>query len=91
MILKLNEKNVEKEKKIQKRAVNGQPINLYVEMLIVADCSIYDDHQRFANTTNQDLVYLHMRIYFSHLVALVNRNTLKPYILVCMIINLTFL
>ena len=46
--------------------VTKQPIDLYVELLVVTDSSIFNDHQRYANTTNKDLVFLHMRIYFAH-------------------------
>ena len=36
-----------------------------MELLIVTDESIYKDHERYANTKNQNLVFLHMRIYFA--------------------------
>ena len=45
---------------------NGLPVPLYIEMLLVTDCTIYADHQRYANTNNKDLVFLYMRIYFAH-------------------------
>ena len=51
---------------VNKRSINEQTVSLYIETLLVTDYSIYLDHQRYANTTNQDLVLLHMRIYFSH-------------------------
>jgi hypothetical protein len=56
------------------RAVNGQPINLYVEALVVTDTSIYDDHSRFLNTTDQILIFTHMRMYFAHLIKGVNQR-----------------
>lgn len=55
--------------KRNKRAMqNGQPFQLSVELLIVTDPSIYLDHQRFANTTNQNLVFIEMKAYYAHLV-----------------------
>lgn len=61
---KLNESD---EKLRDKRAQrNGQPFNLYVEVLIVTDYTIYEDHQNYAQTNDQNLVFLYMRIYFAH-------------------------
>jgi len=37
-----------------------------VEVLIVADHSIYEAHQRFAQTTDQNLVFIYMKAYYSH-------------------------
>lgn len=48
------------------RSNNGVPFDLYLEVLAVADHSVYDDHQRFAQTTNMNLVFIHMKAYFSH-------------------------
>lgn len=52
----------------RKRALNGQPISLNVELLVVTDLSIYNEHVRYAGTTNQNLVFLHMKIYYAHLI-----------------------
>ena len=56
-----------KENRIVKRSTSGGPINLYVETLLVTDCSVYADHQIFANSTDQNVVFSHMKIYFGHL------------------------
>ena len=58
---------------------NKKPLSLYVEKLIVTDPSVYADHQRFANTTNQDLVFLHMKIYFAHYIAIINQKFVKTF------------
>ena len=46
--------------------MNGLPIGLYVELLIVTDLTIFEDHKRFAQTSDTNLVFLHMRTYFAH-------------------------
>ena len=58
----------------KKRAVNGQPINLFVETVLVADRTIYDDHQRFAKITDPDLTFQFMKIYYSHFFSGVNQH-----------------
>ena len=54
-----------KNKKV--RSVNGDPVQLYVETLIVTDLTIYNDHKRFSGSNDQNIVFQHMKIYFSHL------------------------
>lgn len=50
-----------------KRAqANGSPFNLYDEVLVVTDYTIFRDHQVYAQTTNTNLVFLYMRTYFAH-------------------------
>jgi len=44
------------------------PIELYVELLLVTDRSVFEDHKRFARTNDDNLAFLHMRTYFSHFV-----------------------
>ena len=36
-------------------------------MLVVTDQSVYNAQQKFENSNNQELVFLHMRIYFAQL------------------------
>ncbi len=43
-------------------------------MLLVTDKSIYEDHKAYANSTVQNLVFLHMRSYFSHYMNGVNER-----------------
>ncbi len=64
--------------KKQKRAdLNNNPFNLYVELLIVTDHSIFEDHKRFSKSENTDLVFLHMQTYFAHFI---NGVLLKQHI-----------
>jgi hypothetical protein len=56
----------------QKVGDNNKRIDLYVEVLFVTERSVYFDHQIFANTTNKDLVFLHIRMYLAHLFHAVN-------------------
>ena len=49
-----------------KRSSNGNPFDLYLEVLIVTDKTIFNDHVRFASTNDTSLVFLHMRTYFAH-------------------------
>ena len=54
--------------------MNGQPINLYVELLIVADQTIYQDHKRFLQTNDSNLIFENMKIYYSHFFNGVNQH-----------------
>jgi hypothetical protein len=51
---------------------NGQPFDLYLELLIVTDPTIYFDHQIYTQTNNTDLVFIEMQAYFAHYVVGVN-------------------
>lgn len=42
------------------------PFELYCELLIVTDLSVYEDHKIFAQSTDQNLVFLHMKAYYAH-------------------------
>lgn len=54
-------------KRTQKRAQsNGQPFRLYVEVLVVTDHSIFENHKRFARSNDTNIVFHHMRIYYAH-------------------------
>jgi hypothetical protein len=57
-----------------KRSVNGNPIPLFVEILVVADSSIYEDHKTFAGSTDPHTVLIQMRVYFAHLISGVNER-----------------
>lgn len=48
------------------KAVNGQPKQLYVETLAVTDVNVYNSHQNYSGSTNQNIVFQYMRIYLSH-------------------------
>lgn len=57
-----------------RRAVNGQPITLYVELLLVTDFSIYAKMQAFSGLTAQNDTFSFMRIYYTHLINAVNQR-----------------
>lgn len=57
-----------------KRAVNGQPIELNVELLLVTDTSVLDKFQKLAATTDDQKVFALMRHYYSHLINGVNQR-----------------
>jgi hypothetical protein len=63
-----------KTKQHKKRSVNGSPLTLYVEILVVADSSIYEDHKLFADSTDPAIVRSQMRIYYSHVINGVNER-----------------
>ena len=54
------------KKSAKKRSLDGQPLSLYVETLVVADKSVYSDHERYSGYADQDIVFLHMKIYLMH-------------------------
>ncbi len=43
------------------------------------DPSVYQDHQRYANTTNESLVLNYINIYFNHYVALINQRFVNTF------------
>lgn len=47
---------------------NGQAVNLFVETLIVTDRSVFIDHQRYTKSADPNVVFEHMRIYFSFII-----------------------
>ena len=52
----------------QIKQFNREPINLYVETLIVTDYSVFKSHQDFCKTTDTSKIFQHMRVYFTHLI-----------------------
>jgi hypothetical protein len=62
-----------------KKKSSMEPVKLYVKLLVVTDPTVFYDHQRFAQTTNTDLVFLHMKIYFAHLINSVNQRFLQSF------------
>ncbi|RNA12759.1 A disintegrin and metallo ase with thrombospondin motifs 3-like [Brachionus plicatilis] len=61
-------------KKTGRVGLDGQPINLYVELLVVTDSSVYDYHRRFIGTDDQSLIFSQMRIYYAHLINGINQR-----------------
>ena len=49
-------------------------INLYIELLLVADNTIFNDQQRSAKINDTDLTFQFMKIYYSHYFNAVNQH-----------------
>lgn len=62
-ILKGGEEELVRTKRAQ---ANGQPFDLYLEVLVVTDYTIFVDHKEYAQTDDVSLVFLYMRTYFAH-------------------------
>ena len=52
----------------ENRALNNQPIQLHVEVLVITDSSVYKKHQTYAGTTDMNMTFAHMRLYYAHLI-----------------------
>ncbi|RNA32392.1 A disintegrin and metallo ase with thrombospondin motifs 5-like [Brachionus plicatilis] len=50
----------------RKRAVNGNPLNMEVETLLVVDPTVYEDHKAFLQTTDDTAIFDHIRTYYAH-------------------------
>ncbi len=55
-----------------KRAVVGVPANVYAEVAVVTDYSVYLAHQTYINSTNTTLVILSIKIYFASIIYAVS-------------------
>ena len=62
-----------------KKSNNSQPIPLYVEVLLVADLSVFNDHKQFAGTNDTNQVFMHMKIYYAHLMNGVNQRYVNSF------------
>ena len=49
-----------------KRSVNGGPINLFVEVLVVTDQTVYQFFKTYLQTNNMDYILWSMKIYYAH-------------------------
>ena len=67
-VIKENKKEIRNQTLKQKRSNNGAPFDLYIELLIVTDYTIFQDQTRFSNLTNTNYILLYMRTYFAHYV-----------------------
>lgn len=45
-----------------------------VELLVVTDSTVFDNHRKFIGSSNTDVVFLHMRHYFAHFIHGVNQR-----------------
>ena len=61
-------------KLLKKRAVNGQPVQVYIEYLIVSDSTIYDQVSGLLNTTNKTIVLQYMQIFFAQVTNAINQR-----------------
>lgn len=73
MFVKRNVYSINKRKK---RAASN---SAFVEVLIVTDSTVFNDHSRFVNSTDIDIVFQHMRIYFAYLINGVNQRYLNSF------------
>jgi hypothetical protein len=53
---------------------NGLKRYFYIETLLVTDCSVFNYHRDLLRTRNTAIILQHMRLYFTHLINLVNRR-----------------
>lgn len=44
------------------------PFELYLDLLVVTDLSIFEDHKKYAGTTDTNKVFLYMKAYYAHLI-----------------------
>jgi hypothetical protein len=64
-------------RKQSKVGANGQPISLYVEMLMVTDLSMYNKFNVMTASTDQPKVFLVMKIFLAHIV-----NGVRSFLLI---------
>lgn len=55
-----------------RRELSTERLDYTVELLIVLDKSIYDKHQRFYKTSDENQLKSYMRLYYAHFVKAVN-------------------
>jgi hypothetical protein len=53
--------------------LDHKPVQLFIEYMIVTDTSLFNDHIRYSQTNNTNLVFLFMKAYFAHYVNGVNQ------------------
>ena len=51
----------------KRRSLNGDPLNLYIEYLVVVDSSTYAKYQRLYGQLSDELVMQYLKIHFSQL------------------------
>lgn len=66
--LKWKQKNNQDDSSNNNRTKKSKPFHLNIELLVVTDLTVFNDHKRYANTNNTDVAFLHMKIYYSHLI-----------------------
>ena len=58
---------------------NKEPIQLFIEYMIVTDSSVFNDQIRFSQTNDTDLLFLFMKSYFAHYVNGINQIFLNSF------------
>ena len=54
--------------------------DLYLELLVVTDCSVFNDHKTYLQTNRTDLIFLHMSLYFYHFINGVNERFQNAFV-----------
>jgi hypothetical protein len=65
---------IENEKKLvetKQQTSDSNFFDLYVELLVVTDPTVYEDHKRYSGSNDSSLIFSHMRTYFAHTINLV--------------------
>jgi hypothetical protein len=66
---------VHKKKRLENSGTSQtRPINLYVELLVVTDETVYEHHEQIANTNDRNQVFWHMKMYFAYIVNGMNQR-----------------
>ncbi len=47
---------------------SDEALQLFCEVLVVTDLSVFEDHLRFSGSSNREKIFLHMKAYFAHLI-----------------------
>ena len=70
----------ESEPKLRKkRAVNGGPLQLYVEYLMVSDAVIFNRYMNLLQTSNSTIVIQYLQIFFTQLINAVNLRYINSF------------
>ncbi len=57
----------------------SNPVQAFVEYLVVTDVSVFNDQARFINSTNQTLVFEHMRLYYAYVVNGISQRFINSF------------
>ncbi|CAF0922549.1 unnamed protein product, partial [Brachionus calyciflorus] len=68
-------RNSSKANKMSTRVgTNGEPLYLFVELLVVTDSTVFQYHKNFMGSSDQNLIFSQMRIYYAHLINGINQR-----------------
>ena len=54
---------VEPKIEVKKRSINGKPLEVYVEVLLVTDDSIYNDLKKLTNIKDEDTFIAYLKLF----------------------------